>query len=347
MKKLLKKANKLRRKKQAPELSSRITNDTVAEHREQVLAGGRRFKYPVQYSKHRLVINSLLIALATLVLISAIGWWQLYSVQNYSRFMYRVTQLIPVPVASVDGSWVRYSDYLQRLTSSIYYLQLQNQINVKSTDGQRQLEFTKRKELDSAIFDQYVRKLAVEKKISVSDKEVDDFIQREILDSKAISKRSYEQTVLRKIFNWSLVEYKTFVRAQLLKRKVAFAMDSAAKTKVQAIQAQLAGGADFAAVATAESDDLLTKASGGEVAPMPLTTQDTSGLVSTAKQLEVGKTSEVIEGADGYYIIKLKSKNTETVQYAQIKVNLSALTDSFEKVKKDGKIKEYISVKKD
>lgn len=343
MKKLLKKA-KLGRK-QKPELPSRITNDTVAEHREQVLAGGRRFKYPVQYSKHKLVINSLLITIGALILILAVGWWQLYSVQNYSRFMYRVTQIVPVPVASVDGSMVRYSDYLQRLTSSIYYLQLQNQINVKSADGKRQVEFTKRKELDSAVFDQYVRKVAADKKVTVSDKEVDDFIQREILDSKAISKRSYEQTVLRKIFNWSLDEYKTFVRAQLLKRKVAFAIDSAAKTKIQAIQTQLAAGADFAAVAKDQSDDTITKANGGEVAPLPVSTQDTSGLISTAKKLEPNQLSGIIEGADGYYIIKLKSKTADTVQFAQIKVDLKTLTSNFEKVKKDNKIKEYISVK--
>jgi parvulin-like peptidyl-prolyl isomerase len=343
MKKLL---NKVARRKKQPELSSRITNDTVAEHREQVLAGGRRFKYPVQYSKHKLVINSVLIILGALLLILLVGWWQLYSVQNYSRFMYRVTQIIPAPVASVDGSPVRYSDYLQRLTSSIYYLQLQNQINIKSADGKRQVEFTKRKELDSAIFDQYVRKVAADKKIKVSDKEVDDFIQREILDSKAISKRSYEQTVLRKIFNWSLDEYKTFVRAQLLKRKVAFALDASAKTKIEAIQAQLASGADFATVAKEKSEDPITKPNGGEVASLPISTQDTSGLVAAARKLEPNQLSPIIEGADGYYIIKLKSKTADAVQYAQIKINLTALNDNFEKVKKDGKIKEYIKVNK-
>ena len=78
---------------------------------------------------------------------------------------------------------------------------------------------------------------------------------------------------------------------------------------------------------------------------MPLTTQDTSGLVSAAKALEVNQTSAVIEGADGYYIIKLKAKTADTVQFAQIKVALNTLTQKFEKVKKDGKIKEYISVK--
>ena len=49
---------KLRRQKPEEEKPSRITNETVAEHREQILAGGRKFKYPVQYAKHKLVLNS-------------------------------------------------------------------------------------------------------------------------------------------------------------------------------------------------------------------------------------------------------------------------------------------------
>ena len=49
-------------------------DETVAEHRERILAGGRKFKYPVQYARHRLVINAILVTLAALVLLAVIGW---------------------------------------------------------------------------------------------------------------------------------------------------------------------------------------------------------------------------------------------------------------------------------
>jgi hypothetical protein len=80
MKKLL---TKLPGKKKQ-ESPSRITNDTVAEHRERILAGGRRFKYPVQYSRHKLVINAVVISLVTLLVLLLVGWWQLYLAQNSS-----------------------------------------------------------------------------------------------------------------------------------------------------------------------------------------------------------------------------------------------------------------------
>lgn len=57
MKKLLKRITK----RSNPEpLPNRITTETVAQHREQILAGGRRFKYPIQYARHKLVINAIL-----------------------------------------------------------------------------------------------------------------------------------------------------------------------------------------------------------------------------------------------------------------------------------------------
>ena len=43
---MLKKTTK-GKKKDKRSLPSRITNDTVAEHREKVLAGGRKHKYPI------------------------------------------------------------------------------------------------------------------------------------------------------------------------------------------------------------------------------------------------------------------------------------------------------------
>jgi hypothetical protein len=96
MKKIL---NKIARRPEPEPLPNRITTETVAQHREQILAGGRKFKYPIQYAKHKLVINAILISIAALAALVFVGWWQLYPSQNTSEFMYRVTKFIPLPVA--------------------------------------------------------------------------------------------------------------------------------------------------------------------------------------------------------------------------------------------------------
>lgn len=342
MKKYLK--AKLSRKKDAePQTPSRITNETVAEHREQILAGGRKFKYPVQYSRHKLVINSILIVIGTLLVVTVLGWWQLYSVQNTSKFIYRVTQLIPVPVATVDGAWVRYSDYLKKYRSSIHFLQQNNSINMNTEEGKRQAEYHKRRELDVAIKDAYVKKVAGQNKISVSDQEVDDFIQTE-LDAKKVSLQAYERTILNNFYDWSLDEYKSIVKSELLKRKVGFALDTAARDKAARVKEALTGGADFGETAKTQSDDENTKAAGGVVGSVPVTNQDAHGVISAALKLEPGQVSSLIEGTDGYYIVKLISKDAENVQYAMIKVALTELDRRYEEVKKQNKIHEYIKV---
>lgn len=331
------------RKKDQP-APARITNETVAEHREQILAGGRKFKYPLQYSRHRLIINSLIIAFVAVTALGIFGWYRLYKAQDTSGFAYRVTQLIPLPVASIDGHTVRYSAYLRKLKSSVHFLQQQNSLNVRTADGKRQLEFLKRRELDGVVKDAFVESVAAKTDVKVTGEEVDRFIQAE-LSEKNVSIDAYERTVLKSFYDWSLDEYRAVVHAELLKRKVSFAVDAAARSKATALKQQLDGGADFAAVARDSSDDVATKANGGVVGTVPLTNQDPAGLTREAARLAVGAVSRVIEGTDGYYLVKVTDKTDTSVTYSQIKVALSELNNRFVAAKKAGKLHEYIVVK--
>ncbi len=336
---------KLRRQK-PEEKPSRITNETVAEHREQILAGGRKFKYPVQYAKHKLVINTMLIAFSAIALLVVACWYLLYFAQTNTKFMYRLTQLVPIPVATVDGENVRYSEYLKKYRSDIFSLVQQEQINLKSVDGKRQSEYYKRQELNSAIKEAYAGKLARENNITVSRSEIDAFITRTV-SSKSISLEAYENTVLRNFYDWSLDEYRGVVKGRLLTQKTSFAIDGAAKKRAESLATQAqTPGADFAALASANSDDAGTKPNGGDVGALPLENQDINGLIAAAKKLEINQVSAPIQGSDGYYIIKLIEKNDSSVRYAQIKIGLTELNKRFEAVKNANKIKEHIKVEK-
>ena len=345
MKKLL---NKLPRRKKAQdtaEPAGRITNETVAEHREQILAGGRKFKYPVQVAKHRLILTTVILGAVTLTFLVVLIWQQLYVAQNTSSFMYRVTQLLPLNAASVNGAGVRYSDYLKKYRSSIHYLQQQNSINLNSEDGRRQADFIKRREMESVQRDAYATKLAADKKISVSKAETESFINKD-LDAKRVSPAAYERTVLKSFYDWSLDDYRAIVHTELLKRKVSFAIDATAKQTATALKAQLDAGADFATVAREKSEDPGTKAGGGDVGTLPIDNQDPNSLISAARGLQPNQVSHIITGSDGYYLIKLIEKTDTTIHYAQIKVALHTFDQQFASLQKDGKIKEYIKLEK-
>lgn len=343
--KIKKQLKKLRKTKPVEQPSDgRITNETVAEHREQILAGGRRFKYPVQYSRYKLVINSIVIAVAGVVIVTLFFWWQLYVVQNDSKFMYRFTQLVPVPVAQIDGQTVPYSDYLKRFRSSIHYLEEQNNLNRDTVDGKKEIEYRKRQELDNALRDAYTRKLAKENDISVPDSDVSRFITNE-LDFKKVSEAAYERTVLNNFYDWTMDDYRSVVRAELLKRKVSFAIDTAARQKADRVLAALrAEGADFAAIARAESDDEATKGSGGDSGSIPRRNLDPNGIITAVAKLEPGQTTDLVYGSDGYYIAKLTKKDSQNVQFQFIKIALTEFDKRFKAAREADTLREYIKI---
>ena len=60
---------KFKKKENKTKKIVRITNDNIDKQREEVIAQGKKFKYPFQYSKHRLVINTILISVAAVLLL--------------------------------------------------------------------------------------------------------------------------------------------------------------------------------------------------------------------------------------------------------------------------------------
>lgn len=330
--------------KDQPESGGRITNETVAEHREQILAGGRKFKYPVQYSKHKLLINTAIIAVVTVVLGSILLWYQLYVAQSTSNITYRITQLLPLPVATIDGQSVRYSNYLMKYRSSIHFLEAQDNFNLGTEDGKRQAAFVSRQQLDTAIKDAYVEKIAKEKDISVSSEEVSQFIEND-LESKKVSQRAFERTVLDDYYGWSLGEYRSVVKMSLLKRKVSFAIDDVAKKEANDILSQLRKGTKFATVAKKSSDDAATKANGGEAGTVTLDSPDPDGIIEALDGVNEGKFTSLIQGRDGYYIAKLDDRSTKSIRYSIIKIDLTKFDAQFEKVKDSDKTEEFIDIK--
>jgi len=344
MKKIFK---KLFKKNELPP-SSRITNETVAQHRELILAGGRRFKYPVQYARHRLVINAILISIGALVVILTVGWWQLYSVQDTSEFMYRITKVIPVPVASVDGQNVLYSDYLMKYLSSVHYLEQKEQVSLKTDDGKRQVEYIKKQSMQDAIADAYAAKLANKMNITVSDSELEGFIkeQRQSSDGE-ISEQTYNAVILD-YYNWTPKEYRQVTRAKLLRQKVAYALDENALKAINGAsdKIKIDTTIDIKALAADISISYDVKANYGSSGWVPKTNQD-GGLTTEANKLSKLSVSSVVKSTtgDGYYIVKLLDKNDTQASYEYIQIPLTAFSNSLDTVTKNNKVVKYISIK--
>jgi len=338
--------NKIFKKKKAEEGSPlRITNDTVAEHRERVLAGGRRFKYPVQYARHHLVRNAIIVSLVAIVLLLVFGWWRLYIAQDTNTFMYRVTRVLPLSVASVDGQSVPYSDYLMKYRSSIHYLEQKEQVSLNSDDGRRQAEFIKEQSMQDSIADAYATKLAKENKITVSDVELEAVLkqQRQTSDGE-LSQRAYD-SIANDYYDWSPDEYRLITRNKLLRQKVAYYIDNDATELSDNISDAIKKSSDFKAIVDSSKGSSGIMPLYGKSGWVPKSNQD-GGLSIAAIELKIGQVSGSIKSTngDGYYFVKLTGLNDTQVNYEYIQIPLTKFDSSLKQVEESGKIHRYINI---
>lgn len=335
-----------RKKKPNPQVPERITNDTVKEHRERILAGGRRFKYPMQYARHKLVFNTIIISIAALVIVAAVFWWQLYPMQNSSSFFYRVTRVLPIPVASVDDEQVKYSDYLMKYRGAIHYRQQKEQTNLATQDGKRQSDYDKAQAMSDAIADAYAMKLAEERNLTVSSKQIDDSITYQRQSGDGVVSMSTYNAVILDYYGWSPAEYRREVEKKLLRQEVSYAVDTTAATQRDNIATQLAKpDADLEKVAASIAGDGKAKVQYGVSGWVPKTNQD-GGRSTEAAKLKKGEISKVFRSTagDGYYFVKLLDINNDQVNYAFIKIPLTVFDTKLAAVKKAGNVHYYITV---
>lgn len=323
----------LKNKKTAKKTPSRITNDTVAEHREKILAGGRKHKYPIQYTKHKLVWNTVFISVGILVLAVAGVWAQLYVWQDTGGIAYRITQTLPLPVAMVDGQPVSYGTYLKYYRSTIASLE-----SVDRRGGEDVVNFQKQRSIDQAVKIAYSQKLARELEVTVSEEEVDEVLQRL---KRSLSDAAIEAAI-RKTFGLSMAEYRQNLRDSILINKVAFEIDSEASEKAETIAAKISAGKTMEE-AISDYGQSVRLVNGLTVA------RDNADSVTelvVKSGLSVGQTSGALRSVSGdaYYIIKLESITDKELTYSYISIPLTEMKKRLEDMKKDDKISYFIKV---
>lgn len=323
-------------KKQPKKLPTRITNDTVAQHREKVLAAGRKHKYPIQYTKRRLVWITMFVSLAILAIFVGLGWAQLYLWKDTSDIAYRITKILPLPVANIDGENANYSDYLLYHRSSLAVLQAQGQ-----SDQKDKVKFYQNQSINKALEVAYAKRLARENNIIVDDSKVQDLIKKQQESSK-LSQSAYE-SVVKDNLHWSMDELKIAMKYTLLKQEVSFKIDKTADDLVSTIQNKVKSGKSLKDIA----DEMGNKVQSVFNLSVSADNSD-GGLTKSAILLAKGKISEPLKtlAGDGYYFVTLNSLEDNTVNYSCVKVPLTEFNNRFNYLKNNNKVKYFISIDK-
>ena len=320
--------------------------EKLEERREEVLAQGRKFKYPMQFAKHRLVFITIGIALLALILTGVLGWVALYKVQNTSDILYRLTTVLPVPVASIDGEPVRYSDYLMIYRSSITPVEQQNGTlssnNATTAEDEESFrDYYKRSALDEAEDYTYAIKLANQMDIKVTDEQIDQaFDDHRKLGGTDRSRESFLK-VLEDNFGLSEREYCRMLYLSLIRVEVSKKIDANASRLSEEAYSRVKSGEDFQAVANA----------------LGLEYTSTNGLIDV-KNVDGGRSTLaysmnpdeisdifVSDNGDCYYILKLIEKSDGRVNYVSITIPFTEFDNRLKNVREENRVTEYIELK--
>lgn len=323
--------------------SKRITTETLEEHRESVLSNGRKFKYPLQYAKHRLVVNTVIIGVAAVVLLGLFGWLQLYKFQTMNDVFYRFTRVIPVPVARVDREWVRYSDYLMIYKSSVTALENQEgALGDDDEDKMMKAEF-KRQALDTAEEFAYALKLAKELDVEVTREQIlEAEKEHRTVDGAERSEESFTK-IIKANFGLSVVEYERLLMLSLTKREVSAQIDKHAGEVASRVEKMLAeNDGDFWGVVEGMAEEVIYEETGELVDEMNLD----GGRAVEASKLEVGQWTKrfLSKNGDGWYFVKLLAKGDGQVNYVSLRVPFKEFGERMTVLMDEGKITEYIKL---
>lgn len=336
---------KIKLKKKSAELKpARITTKTIEQHRREILDGAKKFKYPIQYEKHRLVINAILVGIAFVAIFFAVIAWRIYKADDTSSFLYKISQVIPFRVGEVEGQPILFSDYLAYCRSSWHYHQTKEQKNTNQQIEDKLKNEYRQRAFDNAVKIAYAKKLATERNISVSQSEIDQELQTKLTYADAkISQSSFDK-IVKEYYGLSQWEYRQiFVHYPLLLKKVMVAVDQPATDLEQKITntiKQATGKFEIASLRETYQAQGVEFIDSGVVKYKI----NDSGRSEVAAKLQVGQIapSFISRNLDSYNIIQLIAKDEETLRYHVLKIPLNKFNEQLKTITDQQKIKKYI-----
>jgi hypothetical protein len=310
-----------------------ITNETIGVHREEVLSGARKFIYPLRHSKRRIVAITSAIITAAFIGLLIYCFLGLYKLYQYNTFLYRATQVIPFPIAKAENKYIGYEDYLFELRHYVHYYQNQLQSDFSGDDHQQLLRYRKQA-LDNVINNAYVKTLARQNGIKVSNGEAEERIT-EVRNQNRLGDNKVFADVLRSYWGWSVSDFKRLLKQEILSEKVAAKLDTATTKRANDVLAKLKAGANFADLAKKVSDDPSVRSESPDYgfAINKSNPNVSPQVVDALFKLKPGHISGVINAGPTLEIVKVLSNNGRTVTAQHISFKLKDISDFIDGLK--------------
>lgn len=271
----------------------------------------------------------------------------LYRLYQYNTFLYRVTQVVPFPIAHTGGTFIDYENYLFELRHYVHYYENHQQ---NLFGGEAQVNQFRKQALQDVVNNAYVKILAERNKVKVSDKEVDAQIAAVRNQNRLGTNDKVFAAVLRDYWGWSIADFKRSLKEQMLATKVSAKLDDATSAKAQSVLAQLLGGADFGQWAK-DASNASDAANGGDYG-FAITRSNPNvspEVINQLFSLKQGQISDVIlasrtdsSRANTLEIVKVNSSDGTTVTAQHISFNLNDVGIYINQLKVKQPVKTYV-----
>jgi hypothetical protein len=324
----------------------RITNQTISIHREDVLKGARKYIYPLSHSKNKIVIITTSLVVTLILVFFSYCTLALYKFNSTSQFLYKVTTVIPFPIARVNGHFVSYNNYLFEIQHYIHYYQTEQGVDFSSISGKEQLKNYEKQALNKVLNDAYIDELASKDHISVSSSQVNNQINIVREQNRLGSNQAELQDVLKTYYGWSINDFRRELKTQLLAQNLVSKLDTGTHSQAQNVLDLLNKGGDFATLAQEYSSDISTKANGGQY-PGTISQNNPSipaQIMTVLFTLKPGQHSGIINTGASLEIVENISQHGQQIQAAHISFNFKDINTYLTPLKNQTKEKIYIKV---
>jgi hypothetical protein len=321
-----------------------ITSENIHKHRKAILKNGRKFKFPVQYLQHRVIINTVIIGLTVVIMIAGVSWWQLYHMHNSGDAIYGITRILPINVARISGHPVRFSDYLALFRSSVSVIEQQEGELPNTEETAKRLAGLRCEAMNTALANGLAMGMAREMGIVVTDEEIADYLveQRNITGAE-VSEASFSR-IIRDNYNLSLTEYKRlFIELPLIRSRVAIAVDHIAQETLQEITRLRGEGRTLREISEELGDRVLLQDSGeGEVSILNLD----GGRAMTAYSMEAGEVSNpfLSRAGNAYFVVQTLTKSSGRVSWESLTIHLTIFEHMFDQIMNEGRFEEFVTI---
>jgi peptidyl-prolyl cis-trans isomerase C len=245
-------------------------------------------------------------------------------------------------LAEVNGAKITVSD----LNEQIKQLPPQYQARAASPNGPREvLDSMVIQELflEQAHKDDIDKSKAVEEKVALLQKQLDEMKKRLIIEEYLKQRAVVDEAQMKQFYQQNISQMKT--GPQLHASHILVKTEEQA----QSILAQLKNGADFAALAKQNSVDTASGANGGDLGWFSRETM-VPQFANAAFALKVGQISGVVRTNYGFHIIKVTDKRAAGVRpYEEVREQIRTflLPQAVEKLGNDLKKNAKVTIKED